>query len=206
MKQLKKLNQKGIAPLEIVLILLVVLTLAGVGYYVWKQKSDSKPAATVSTTETAKTTEATEPKPAETKVEEVAYISVIQADGSVKSEVPSKVAKNDDQKAIIDAIYKTCKSPSTNIALNYKFPSDSGVFKQSGDHAWVNTSCYNPNLSLDEQGSGQGTYVRKTSGTWVVDGRSQMGYPGCSDVDGKSYPNSIVSECLLTDGSTRAPK
>lgn len=41
---MKKLNQKGVAATFVILILILLLAIGGVGYYVWKQKNESKPA------------------------------------------------------------------------------------------------------------------------------------------------------------------
>jgi hypothetical protein len=41
---MKKLNQQGIAGTLVILIIVLLLAVGGVGYYVWKMRSDSKPA------------------------------------------------------------------------------------------------------------------------------------------------------------------
>lgn len=68
---MKKLNQKGLGTVEIIIVIVIVGLLGGVGWYVWKQnkKEPAKSSANTSTSSTTETNTSTTKEPIQQKFE-----------------------------------------------------------------------------------------------------------------------------------------
>lgn len=196
---MSKNSERGFAAIEAVLIIIILAIIGFTGWYVWHSKQN---ADKVLSTPTSNTTPNTETSSSE------AYVEVIQADGTIKTMVPTQIAKTAAQKGILEAIKKTCKAPDNFVIVNYQvFDPSQGITTQDGGYAHTNSSCGGKATNVSElAGSGSAIFLHQISGTttWIVDDKTQQGVV-CSAVDGKGYPATVVSQCLDND-TVRAPK
>jgi hypothetical protein len=139
-------------------------------------------------------------------------VNVINADETVSNLPISEVAKTKDQNEILEALQASCKDNNyKNVTVNYQVfsPGGVGLYKQEGNYAFINArSCDKTVSKLDElSGSGSAIFLHNVDGgKWLIDSTAQMEVE-CSNVDGKSYPASIITKCMdRTTSTERAPK
>jgi uncharacterized protein (UPF0333 family) len=203
-------NLKGFAAIHFALILIIVVFIAGVGWYVFssnRSKNDS-----LNNTAKLQKSASSAAKKTDINQTDIKVVNVINPNESVSNLPISEVAKTKDQNEILEALHASCKDNNyKNITVNYQVfsPGGVGLYKQEGNYAFINArSCDKTVSKLDElSGSGSAIFLHKNNGgKWQIDTTTQMEVE-CSNVDGKGYPAFIISKCMDSATSTeRSPK
>lgn len=200
-------EQKGFSVI-IVLLALLVLGAATTGWYVWQSKNNNKHADNTEQSYT-EIPEETPNEVEETRIEPLP--------GEVDRYDIAKIAKNDKQKQISEAILDYCISLKWEgvdkehalVAGAKDIFDNMSLFKSTPTNASVSASCYSTDIDVNEQPTGRQYLLHKDEALhrWVVDSAGQMA-PSCSSVDGLGYTADILSTCYIdnTNGDSRPPR
>lgn len=180
-----KRKQAGFAPLQIILILLIIGLIAGVGWFVWQSKN---------------------------KTNKTLANMTHGAGDAVKTEVnmnqptSDKISATDEEliEATIQVYCNQQQSSEYKSELTEKNMKDPNLYVKDGDFARISTSCAT-------EGGGFRSFLRKqapteTDSTWKIIGSTQMETIGCKDLDGTGIPKTVAATCYDENGELRTIK
>jgi len=190
--------QKGFAAQEGLLILIIIAIIGGTGWYVLHSKNSAN-----SVYKAADKVSSEQPV---TSYDD--FVSVAQKDGTDLWKTPKQAATTADQQAILTTIFKDKCDSTGNVGISYLTFTNTELFKQDGNYAYINSGCTNRTHDPNKQDGGGAAYFlhKNKKGEWMVDGLTQSEGPSCKAIDNKGYPASIVPKCFDESGSLRSPK
>ena len=190
-------NQKGFAPLELMLLMVIAIVVCVTGYYVWHSTESSSKLLSSSQDSSSATGQTP---------------TVFNFTGG-KSYNFTYIAKTPAQQAVALGLQNFCRrgADPTNAATTYAISEDFLAFQNKANsvdvvlsnYAKLNVQCYD--TKHPEKGhDGTVMVLKKQNKTWNVLLTSQS-TPNCDRVDHLGIPPEIVSLCADSATTTRAP-